>query len=262
MGFGSFLKKTVGLAAPIVGGVLGGPAGAAAGAAVTGFLGQEETNAANSAQAQRSMDYSNSQFERQMAFNSSQADINRNFQREMSNTSYQRGMQDMRKAGLNPILAYQQGGASSPAGSSASVTSPSGAQAVMNNSAAAAMDAYGRVTNSAIAHKKMSKELYKLDQEGRKINMDVSRSSAEVGKLASQEDLNTTIRKGEILRNEAQSIRNQALKTSLAGLRFQTRSLIDNPTRYEISRWSSALGNLLGGGNSALGYKKILTGGK
>lgn len=44
-----------------------------------------------------------------------------NFQREMSNTSYQRSMADMKRSGLNPILAGKLGGASSPGGAMAQV---------------------------------------------------------------------------------------------------------------------------------------------
>lgn len=43
----------------------------------------------------------------------------------MSNTAYQRAMDDMKQAGLNPMLAYQQGGASVPSSSPATVQAAS-----------------------------------------------------------------------------------------------------------------------------------------
>lgn len=60
-----------------------------------------------------------------MSFNSAEAAKNRAWQAQMSNTSYQRAVEDMRKAGINPILAYTQGGASTPSGAQGTIGSAS-----------------------------------------------------------------------------------------------------------------------------------------
>lgn len=101
------VAKVAGPIADVVGtGTTGVPWGSIISAGA-GYLGQQGANATNMNIAQNQM----------------------GFQQNMSNTSYQRAVEDMKAAGLSPMLAYSQGGASTPAGASTTVQSKLGAAA-------------------------------------------------------------------------------------------------------------------------------------
>lgn len=134
--------------------------------AVGGFLGARQTNSAqdarqqdaqrfNAYEAQVARDFNAAEAEKQRVWSAGQAERQMDFQERLSGTAYQRAMSDMRSAGLNPILAYAQGGASTPGGAmgtagaatSSAASSPS-PQPVINRTQAASQAASAFLSNA------------------------------------------------------------------------------------------------------------------
>lgn len=86
---------------PIIASVAGG---------LLGMMGQEDTNDTNLQIQQQNSAFNAQQSAEQRAWSHNEAQIQRDYQTDMANTTWQRGVNDMRAAGLNPMLAYSQGG--------------------------------------------------------------------------------------------------------------------------------------------------------
>lgn len=173
--------------------------------------------------------------------NAANAKYQMDFQERMSNTGYQRGVADMRAAGLNPALAYQNGPASAPSGAMAT------AQAERKGDIGGGLGANAAKTVGLNAEVQNANSQTALNKENTAV------AEANVGKVsASAKETETNTRKLE-----------EDLKTSkeTAKIRKNEREVSDaelpsRKTSAPVSVWADVIGKVFGTANT--GKKAML----
>lgn len=174
--------------------------GSSVGAAGLSLHGVREMNAANQKMARDQM----------------------SFQERMSSTAYQRTMADMEAAGLNPMLAANMGGASSPSGSTAQM-----------------QNEYGGAVSSALDAQRAYAEVKNMQQQNQKLRADTRLSNA--------------MRQVTVEEAKVKGATAKSLSTQLPGL--ETEQEIDESNYGKFMRY---LGRLNPFGETATGLLKAI----
>jgi hypothetical protein len=170
-----------------------------------GFLGGERANQANRDIASASNAASAEQAANQMAF-----------QERMRDTQYQTAVKDMKAAGLNPMLAYSQGGAGTPTGAMGSVST-----ATMKNTLAAGLQGYQQMSMNEADIDLKKATTVGTTASTLKTEADTIKTAADIGfilentKLNKQTQLNLEVQLNK-LNQEIQNLRATEKYTSAA----------------------------------------------
>jgi len=215
-----------------IGGIAGG---------VLGFIGQQQTNQKNWDIADAANRASAAQAQAQM-----------DFQERMRQTQYQTAIEDMKKAGLNPMLAYSQGGAGVPTGAMGSVST-----AKMENALGAGVSGYQQLASNNADLDLKASQTTATSAQAIKTEADTIQTKAMTLKTAEDTSLSTQqkINLQEQIRKLDEEILNLRATRGLTGA--QTQNVKENIAPSADPYWYRDLKRVVNSAKDLESVKKI-----
>lgn len=180
---------------------------------------------------------------------------NRDWQEEMSNSAWQRGVADMKTAGINPMLAVSQGPASTPSNSAATVH-PIQVGQQLGSATAAALAAQQQQANIQLTKAQTWKEQALGDLAQFNVNPEIINDRYKNEMDAAHAAIRESVKRGDFTEAQAKQVTEMlpllmATERSRAALNIQQTSSahttenlakLDQPEKEATADWFRTMG--------------------